>query len=370
MRDLISPETPEQARDDLRIGAVVLPIVFYLTYALSANFWWALAIAPSLVVAIMCARYAAGTERWHPAGEAAALAVGLATWWITCWFALGFWAGVDAAVIIAAILVRTRQRWWFAAASALLLTGAVLVAPTLPADKQLEYLIGETVMILVALFALMSWRYRIELLVERREKALGEIELAKANERARLAGDLHDIQGHTLHTVNFKVAAAQVLIDANPNQARQELNEVQDLVDEAIRQSADLVYDRHETRLSVEVANAAQLLESAGIDCAVEFEATPPDRFESLAAHLVREATTNILRHADAHSVSLKITPELIRIENDGVRDQGSTTSGTGLARLGKKFELSGARLVAEQRGGFFEVEARFAPQDELVKSP
>ena len=73
----------------------------------------------------------------------------------------------------------------------------------------------------------------------------------------------------------------------------------------------------------------------------------------------VREATTNILRHASAGHARIELTaagPDAVRlvIVNDGAPTADAGTGGTGLAALAERAEAAGGTLTATQAGGEF----------------
>jgi len=184
-----------------------------------------------------------------------------------------------------------------------------------------------------------SWQF-----VRRLERAQeAEAELAIAQERMRFAGDLHDIQGHTLHVIKLKTALAQRLVITDPHTALAELGDIRSLVDDTIRKTRELAYARHEIEFPAELENARRLCEAAGIDVDVRGDG-PAGAIHPLLSHLLREATTNLLRHARPTRVSIIVSPGRIEIENDGVMD-GRAAELRGLARLRERVELAGGEL-------------------------
>lgn len=200
----------------------------------------------------------------------------------------------------------------------------------------------------VVLVSEQSW-----LLVRRLDRAKeAEAELAVANERMRFAGDLHDIQGHTLHVIKLKSALAQRLLSDDPGRARSELDEIRVLVDESIKRTRDLAYAQHEIEFVAELENARRVCEAAGIDVDLRFDGGASTTANPLLAHVLREATTNLLRHADPSHVSIAVSTTASRwrvdVANDGVPDDGGRPL-RGLARLRDRIELAGGSLSVER---------------------
>lgn len=194
-----------------------------------------------------------------------------------------------------------------------------------------------------------------------------EAELAVARERVRFAGDLHDIQGHTLHVVKLKVALAQRLLEredaAARGQATQELEEVHTLVSDTIAQAKELAFGQRRLNLSAELVNAQNLFEAAGIHVRVERRGEVDPAHVELLGQVLRETTTNILRHAQAAVVRITLAEHSITVLNDGVRAGAERPVLRGLAALADRVAEAGGRLSVDVVGGRFRTAADFAPE-------
>ena len=190
-------------------------------------------------------------------------------------------------------------------------------------------------------------------LEEARER---EAELAVVRERMRFASDLHDIQGHTLHVVKLKIALAQRLLDVDTARAQQELRETYALVGETIEQTKDLAYGQRRLNLTAELENAKNLLEAAGISVHVECGAGA-ERADELLAQVLRETTTNILRHSRATTVRIALTAGSLSVVNDGVEGQGRPEL-RGLADLARRLSDGGGVLTVHRDRGRFRTAA------------
>ncbi|RZQ62343.1 sensor histidine kinase [Amycolatopsis suaedae] len=186
-----------------------------------------------------------------------------------------------------------------------------------------------------------------------------EAELAVARERIRFASDLHDIQGHTLHVVKLKVALAQKLVRGDTERVEEELREVHTLVADTITQTKELVYAQRRLNLSAELENAKNLFEAAGIRVRVYREAEAGTGASELLGQVLRETTTNILRHAQAAQVRITLSESGITIMNDGARD-GEPPELRGLATLSHRLADNGGELTVEQKDGRFTTAAVF----------
>lgn len=188
-----------------------------------------------------------------------------------------------------------------------------------------------------------------------------EAELAVFRERIRFASDLHDIQGHTLHVVKLKIALAQKLLLRDAGRAEKELQETYALVSDTIAQTKELAYAQRRLNLSAELENAKNLFEAAGIRVRVTREAEVDTRASELLGQVLRETTTNILRHAQATRVQITLSESGISIVNDGVT--GDTVPELrGLSALRQRVAADGGELTVEQANGQFLTAATFPP--------
>ncbi|KIH99567.1 histidine kinase [Streptomonospora alba] len=228
-----------------------------------------------------------------------------------------------------------------------------------------EYSVGSlSVAVVGVVFATLD--HMVSDLIAELEKARErDAELAVARERVRFANDLHDIQGHTLHVVKLKVALARKLVHRDTDQVERELSEVHELVGDTIAQTKELAYAQRRLNLSAEVENAKNLFEAAGIRVRVDREAAVEGETESgagpgagtpageLLGQVLRETTTNILRHAQAGQVRITLSGTGITIVNDGVHETAPPEL-RGLSALRDRVERDGGTLTVEQKDGRF----------------
>ncbi|MEU6679054.1 histidine kinase [Streptomyces sp. NPDC046925] len=212
---------------------------------------------------------------------------------------------------------------------------------------------GVTAVAILLMFANQRF-YRV--IEQSRER---EAELAVYRERIRFASDLHDIQGHTLHVVKLKITLAEKLLHSDIGRVEEELREVRALVGDTITQTKELAYAQRRLNLSAELENAKNLFEAAGIRVRVNREADPDEKVNALFGQVLRETTTNILRHAQATRVRITLSGSGISIVNDGAGTAPLPRLG-GLATLRERVGDSGGELTVEQRDGRFVTAAEF----------
>jgi two-component system sensor histidine kinase DesK len=136
-----------------------------------------------------------------------------------------------------------------------------------------------------------------------------EIEqLAKTAERERIARDLHDLLGHTLSLIVIKSELASKLFTAQPERAAAELRDIEETARRALAEVRETVTGYRSRGLGDELIQAAQTLEAAGVRSHVPMTAPRLHaQHEATLALVLREAVTNVVRHAGATNCSVEI---------------------------------------------------------------
>lgn len=205
---------------------------------------------------------------------------------------------------------------------------------------------------------LSAWTVNIAKQLDRAR--ITESALQVSEERLRFAQELHDTLGQRLAAISVKTELARALAARGDDRLDAELAELQSLAQASVAEMHDVVEGYRTVNLSTEITGSRQLLESAGITLTVEGDPTAlPEPLRETAAWLVREATTNVGKHADATWVRLTLTPDTVTVANDGVARDIERLSG--LAGIRRRAEPSGASLVAERDGNLFTVTLRGA---------
>lgn len=276
--------------------------------------------------------------------------------------------------IVGPMMVPRLQRHRGAAAVALIAYVAVVGSLRfLVTDGDLRTVLIQYVIIPTGLTAIVTGlmfpnKRFYDVVEELEESRHREAELAVVRERVRFASDLHDIQGHTLHVVKLKVALAQRLVHRDPGRAEQELREIHALVSDTITQTKELAYAQRRLNLSAELENAKNLFEAAGIDVRIDRDGDVDPRANELLGQVLRETTTNILRHAQATEVRITLTPAGIAIANDGA-SEAPLAELSGLAALRDRVAGDGGELTVEQRDGRFLTAAAFPHLDPVTRT-
>ncbi|PHS39994.1 MAG: hypothetical protein COA91_05040 [Robiginitomaculum sp.] len=168
-------------------------------------------------------------------------------------------------------------------------------------------------------------------------------------ERERIAGDLHDLLGHTLTMVALKSEVADKYLDKDIERARLEIREIRNEARAALSDVRQAVSGMNATTIEAELDQAKLALEAAGI----EFEITgklpklSPEQDKVLGL-AIREAVTNIIRHSKAKTARLAFlhteNGDLdISIKDDGIG--GTLVPGAGLTGLKRRIQSLGGRV-------------------------
>ncbi len=357
--------TPKERLRKLNIRtqlAVLLPVGALLV-VLDTETWWEAVI---LVVGVLAA--VVGTVRWAEdklfRAALPCLAVTAAVWLLGV-VASGSHTAFYGLTVVGPLIVPQLRRHRIAAAAGLAVYVAAVGALRLLVSSEDDWRVlvgyvlipaGVTVVTTGFMFANQAFYNTLGELEKARER---EAELAVARERIRFASELHDIQGHTLHVVKLKTALAEKLVRLDADRAADELREIHALVGDTIKQTKELAYAQRRLNLSAELENAKNLFEAAGIRVRVVREAEVDARASERLGQVLRETTTNILRHAQAQRVLITLSAAGITIVNDGT--QGDPPSELrGLATLRDRVTADGGELTVTQEDGRFTTAAAF----------
>lgn len=148
--------------------------------------------------------------------------------------------------------------------------------------------------------------------------------LATLAERERIGRDLHDLLGHTLSLVAIKSELARRLALSDPTRAQREMTEVERVARHALSEVRAAVTGMRRGDLAAELVSARLMLEASGVafDGALPEGLCLPPAIEASLALVLREAVTNIHRHAGATSadIDFAVTPPCFAM---CIRDNG-----------------------------------------------
>ncbi|WP_127479425.1 sensor histidine kinase [Nocardioides pantholopis] len=186
--------------------------------------------------------------------------------------------------------------------------------------------------------------------------------LAVAEERLRFARDVHDVLGRRLSAIGVQAELAAALAERGDPSAPARMLEVRAVANEALREARELARGYRATDLGQELDGARSLLRSAGITVELDVADLPPGWHEP-AAWVVREAVTNVLRHSEATTVSIRYGEDgVLRVGNDRPGPAAPAApgpTGAGLSGLADRLAPLGATVTTERGTERFEVAAR-----------
>jgi two-component system, NarL family, sensor histidine kinase DesK len=223
-------------------------------------------------------------------------------------FVLGGVEWVGPLAVAGGICGRFSRSSWFVMASALVfvVTGTVVTITR-------HYTFGNAVSAIVvaplAAFFAYSLGRRADALDSLRRTRAELARAAVAEERLRIARDLHDLLGHSLSLITLKAQLAGKIISADPGGAAVQIAELESVARQSLSDVREAVAGFRQPDLSGELAAARQLLDAAGIST----EVTPADidglapAADAVLAWAVREGATNVVRHSLATHVAIRI---------------------------------------------------------------
>jgi two-component system, NarL family, sensor histidine kinase DesK len=216
---------------------------------------------------------------------------------------------------------------------------------------------------MAAFFAFAATR-RAEIVLRLRATRAELARMAVAEERLRIARDLHDLLGHSLSLITLKAELAGRVIGTDHDRAVREIAELEAVARQSLAEVRATVSSYRQPGLAAELAAARQMLAAAGMECRVEEPASlelAPEG-EALLAWTVREGATNVVRHSGARGAAITVTVDAgdatVEITDDGVGvawdgDGRQSAAGSGLVGLAERARAAGGEIsVGEGPGG------------------
>jgi len=179
--------------------------------------------------------------------------------------------------------------------------------------------------------------------------------LAATAERERIGRDLHDLLGHTLSLITLKLELSRKLFDRDAEAAKREVAEAERVARHALAEVRSAVTGIRATDLAAELAAARLLLESSHVH--LEYTAPPADmpvEIERGLSLVLREAVTNIARHAQASRARIELERDAytlrLRVSDDGRGGVGE--DGNGLCGMRERVPRPRGHLSIESPRG------------------
>ncbi len=190
-------------------------------------------------------------------------------------------------------------------------------------DNPFNYLITAFFTVVVGVSNLfIAQQKRVTLALARAQAE--NVGLAAVAERERIARDLHDVLGHTLSVIVLKAELAGRLLERDPIRAAAEIADVEKTARTALAEVREAIGGYRSKGLNAEVEQARQTLASAGVALACETRPPAlPAREETVLSLAVREAVTNIVRHARATQCTMRFATAADGFASFEVADNG-----------------------------------------------
>jgi two-component system sensor histidine kinase DesK len=181
--------------------------------------------------------------------------------------------------------------------------------------------------------------------------------LATVAERERIARDLHDVLGHTLSLIVLKAELAGRLVSLDPARATAEIADVERTARTALAEVREAIGGYRARGLAAEIEAARLTLDSAGVTLIAESthtNAALSAQEETVLALSLREAVTNIVRHARATTCTLRFVTEAgtrrLVVEDNGQSIPTQTPrEGNGLRGMRERIESIGGHFLLER---------------------
>jgi two-component system, NarL family, sensor histidine kinase DesK len=349
----------------------------YIVYSHYGTRLTALAIG-DIVLVVVLQLYHSGATREGPRPRAWPLTLTLEAVLIYAFLLPFVWAYVGALgpFLAGSILLLVPGRWRWAGYAAVVASYGVLYGAVpmrgnlIPAGHQIpNALMGAAItaevgLMVYGLSCLAGLARELEGLHDRLAR------MAAVRERLRVARDVHDLLGLGLSAVALKADLIGALIGRDDARAAAEIEEMSRIC-ASVRADARLVTgDGRRLSLVAELAAARQILASAGIVVRSDIAGGPlPPTADEVLAPVLREAVTNILRHAAATACLIEVTVcggrLQLHVSNDGASDRPAAErpaevggQGLGLANLEARVRAAGGRLTIRRAEGRFSLTA------------
>jgi signal transduction histidine kinase len=281
-------------------------------------------------------------------------------------------AGIAAAVLLGNLRDVRQARIGLA----IVIAGAVIVVHNKPASSAGDYLFipGLFAVAWLAGFALRARSSEAEAAEQRAAEAEREQQttarIAVAEERARIARELHDVVAHAVSVMVLQVGAVRHRLPADLSDSKEALQGVEQAGRAALAEMRQLLGAMRDTSEDAELAPQPGLddlddlldeVRRAGLRAQLRVEGAGhlPRGIDLSAYRIVQEGLTNTLKHAHAHSAEVTIRYEEDRVEI-AVRDDGTGPArtdglGHGLVGVRERVKIYGGHMTSGPApgGGF-----------------
>ncbi|WP_147919225.1 sensor histidine kinase [Ruania zhangjianzhongii] len=253
------------------------------------------------------------------------------------------------------------------------------------------YATGWLVSALVAAAAFHQWQARVSAvereLAEAQRTRQAVVQRVAAEERLRIARELHDSLTHSISVVRMQSGVAAHLARKRGEEVPEALQAIEQAAGDASRELREtLGVLRRDSGVATgarglhDLSELVERVRDAGLTAELTVlgaRRVVPREVDAAAYRIVQEALNNVIRHAGTATAQVQVSyraDELtVVVEDDGVGHQGAPAStGLGLIGMRERAAVLGGRLAAQGRpGGGFTVRADLpSPQDPPAQGP
>jgi signal transduction histidine kinase len=209
---------------------------------------------------------------------------------------------------------------------------------------------------------------------EQLDQARREHELVVAEERARIARELHDSAGHALNTILVQAGAARVLRERDSERSAQAVATIEDLAGETIEEIDRIVgllrEDREMDRSPLpgidQIPALVERQRAGGLDVHLTIDGEPnrpPAPVSRAAYRIAQESLTNASRHGTGSAViAIQLGPDALELSVANpvtTQVEPRPGGGRGIAGMRERAKLLGGSLQAGRNGSRFELHAQ-----------
>jgi signal transduction histidine kinase len=210
---------------------------------------------------------------------------------------------------------------------------------------------------------------------EEQERAQREQELVVAEERARIARELHDSAGHALNTILVQAGAARLLRERDSERSAQAVETIEELARETIEDIDRIVgtlrdggeTDRAPLRGVDQIPALVERQRASGLDVRLRIDGDPgrgvPTAVDRAAYRIAQESLTNAARHGGGTAaMTVRRAPDALELTVRNPVGSSAPTrpgGGRGIAGMRERAKLLGGSLEAGRDGTEFHVRAR-----------
>jgi signal transduction histidine kinase len=313
---------------------------------------------------------------WRNQHPRAVLVVTLALSLALAAFSYGVHAPAAPAVALYALAVRPRRgrSWWVLAAAAAGWVALVLIEVAVTPYGVSDY-------VLPGLIWAGAWligdrrRFLRAHVADQLDQARREHELVVAEERARIARELHDSAGHALNTILVQAGAARVLRERDSERSAQAVATIEGIARETIEEVDRIVgllrEDREMDRSPLpgidQIPALVERQRAGGLDVHLtidgELNGPPPTPVSRAVYRIAQESLTNASRHgAGSAAIAIQLGPDALTLSvaNPVTTDvEPRPGGGRGIAGMRERAKLLGGSLQAGRNGSRFELHAQ-----------